>query len=110
MPNVLTEGATVKCSHQGTVKVSAGQSKLKVGGKAVLVKGDLDGKTVSGCTNTGPNLSPCATTVSMSAGASTKMKADGKAVLLDSAMGITDSVPPGTFKVDAAGQTKLTAS
>ena len=111
MPKVLTEGATVKCIHQGTVQVSASQSKLKVGGKAVLVMGDLDGKPVSGCTNQGaPGQVPCTTTVAMSAGASTKLKVGGLAALLDTALGTTNSSPPGTFSVQAAGQTELAAS
>ena len=115
MPKVLTTDARVTCSHQGTVQVSsAGQSVLKVGSASVLVDGDLVGKSVSGCTNLPtpgtPSLSPCTSTTSMLAGASTKLKAGSKAVLLDSATGMTDSTPPGTWSVQSAGQSKLESS
>jgi hypothetical protein len=112
MPKVLTTQARVTCNHQGTVQVSsAGQSILKVDGVSVLVDGDLVGEPVTGCTNqptpATPSLKPCTTTSSMLVGASTKLKAGNKAVLLDSANGVTDSTPPGAWSVQSAGQTKL---
>jgi hypothetical protein len=112
MGKVLTTGATVKCSHQGTVDVSsAGQSVMEVGDKPVLVMGDLVGKTISGCSQPqSQSTSPCKTTTSMLVGAATTMDAGGKAVLLDTAQGLTDSIPPGTFSVQAAGQSKVEAS
>jgi hypothetical protein len=109
MPKVLTTGATVKCSHQGTVQVSsAGQSVLEIAGKPALVMGDLVGKSISGCTLT-PSTStkPCTSTTSMIVGDASMMDAGGKAVLLDTATGLTDSTPPGTWSVEAAGQSKL---
>jgi hypothetical protein len=115
MPKVLTTAATVVCSHQGRVQIpSAGQSKLKVGTDSVLVDGDLVGKTISGCLNNptpaNPSFKPCTSTTSMLAGTASKLKADSKAVLLENANGATDSTPPGTWSVQAPGQTKLEAS
>jgi hypothetical protein len=46
----------------------------------------------------------------MLAGAAAKLEAGGQPVLLDTAQGITDSVPPGTWSVQSAGQSKLDAS
>jgi hypothetical protein len=111
MPKVLTTGATVKCSHQGTVQVSsAGQSVMEIGDKPVLVTGDLEGKSISGCKLTAStSTSPCVSTTSMLIGAATRMQAGGKFVLLDTAMGLTDSTPPGTWSVEAAGQSKVEA-
>lgn len=113
MPSVLTTGSTVKCAHQGTVKLTASQNKLKIGGKAVLVQGDLDGATISGCTTpSSQSSSPCKSVTSMIQGAATKLKVGGMAVLLDTAMGLTDGVPPAPMQwnVQSAGQNKLTAS
>jgi hypothetical protein len=112
MPKALTTGATVKCSHQGTVgPLAAGQAALKAGGAAVLVEGDLVGATIAGCTlSPSPSTTPCTATTSMLAGAATKLKAGGKAVLLETAKGLTNSVPPGTWSVESAGQSALEAS
>jgi hypothetical protein len=49
MPRVLTEASAITCQHGGTVQVVASQAVLKVGGKAVLVQGDLDGRPISKC-------------------------------------------------------------
>jgi hypothetical protein len=113
MAKVLTTSATVVCSHadSGTVKVGDGQAALKVDGKGVLVKDDVVGKTISGCNVTTTNTtSPCVTAGAMTDGEATKLKVSGKAVLLATATGATDSKPPGTWKVQKAGQTKLDAT
>jgi hypothetical protein len=113
MGQVLTAAATITCSHGGTVLVVPSQHALTVDGQPVLVDGDLTGATVVGCTNLPPPQGrvPCSTTTSMTAGAATKLTAGGKAVLLDSATGQTNSTPaPGTWSVSNAGQTKLTAT
>jgi hypothetical protein len=110
MAAVLTTAATVMCSHGGTVQLSASQHKLTVAGQPVLVDGDLVGATVSGCGQpSSQSTSPCMTTTSMIAGAALKLTAGGNGVLLKSANGITDSLPPGTWSVSDAGQSKLTA-
>lgn len=114
MPKVITESSTLKCISQGTVQLTAGQSKLKVGGAKVLVQGDLEGATISGCTIvTDPNTGKkqCTVVLAAPAGAATKLKVGGKPVLLDTASGSADGLAPvpETFSVESAGQTKLEA-
>jgi hypothetical protein len=113
MPKVLTVGSTLVCAHQGTVTLVQSQSLLKVAGNAVLVQGDVDGKTISGCaTPVSMTSKPCTTVVSMMLGTATKLKVGGKAVLLETAMGMTDGVTPAPtniWRVQAAGQQKLDA-
>jgi hypothetical protein len=103
----LTASAVVMCSHGGIVKLVASQSILTIDKAAVLVAGDLEHKPVSGC-GLAPPAKACTATVSMLSGRSIVDKVAGKAVLLDSATGTTDSNPPGTFSVLSAGQTTVT--
>jgi hypothetical protein len=111
MPKVLTANAEVACSHKGTVKVAASQQQLTAGGSPVLVMGDMEGKSIAGCTlSPSASTTPCSAVVSTAAGVATKLRAGSKPVLLDTAIGITNSVPPGTWTVRSAGQTKLDAS
>ena len=110
MPKVLTAKAQVVCSHQGTVQVVASQQKLKAGDSPVLVMGDMEGKAITGCTlPASSSTTPCSAVVSTVAGIATKLSAGSMPVLLDTATGITNSVPPGTWQVRSAGQTKLDA-
>ncbi len=114
MPKVLTESSTLKCTSQGTVNLTAGQSKLKVDGSKVLVQGDLVGASISGCTIvTDPNTGKkqCMTVVTVLSGTATRLKVDGKPVLLETAAGPTDGLAPApeTFSVQSAGQQKLQA-
>jgi hypothetical protein len=121
MANVLTVGSNVQCSHGGAVTLKAGQTKLKVDGKAVLRPMDLVGASIVGCAvpvATSPPApsptSPCMTVLSVTAGSSTNLRIAGVPVLLDTARGLTDGVPPpsgpfNTWSVHSAGQSKLAA-
>jgi hypothetical protein len=110
MPKVLTAQANMQCSHGGMITIPATQSLLTIGGNAVLVKGDEGSATVSAsCGNKGPNLKQC-TKIALTNGAATKLQVGGKAVLLQSVAGTTDSTPvAGTWNATDAGQTKLDA-
>jgi hypothetical protein len=111
MPKVLTAQAQVTCTHQGTVQVAASQQQLKAGGSPVLVMGDMEGKSIVGCTLTAStSTTPCSAVVSTVGGVSTMLSAGSTPVLLDTARGVTNSVPPGTWQVQSAGQTTLDAS
>jgi hypothetical protein len=112
---VITEKSTVACTHQGSVKLSSKQSKLKVSGANVLVVGDLPSSQISGCvdlTNTTTGIVQCQLVLTQTAGVATKLKVSGKGVLLESAQGQTNGINggPQTWSVKAAGQSKLKAS
>lgn len=113
MAYVITEQSTVQCGHQGTVSLTASQSKLKIGGAAALVDGDLAGKTIAGCiTVTDPNTGAlqCQTVASAIAGVATKLTVGGKGVLLENIQGQTSGTvggTPQTWSVTAAGQNQL---
>jgi hypothetical protein len=82
-----------------------------VDSQAVLVEGDLDGASISGCTTPISQTSqPCNTVTQVIGGTAKNLKADNKAVLLDTVQGMTDGVPPGTWSVQSAGQTMLEAT
>jgi len=119
MSFVLTETSTLVCTHQGSVTVVAGQSKLTVSGAKVLVDGDLNGASIKGCVTVpappppGPTSKLCLTVSSAAGGVSTKLTVNGKGVLLDTIQGTTDgmvaNVVPQQWSVQAAGETKLKA-
>jgi hypothetical protein len=115
MAFALTQGSTVNCFHQGKVALAASQSKLTVGAQAVLVETDIAGKAISGCgLATTPASVTCAAVVSeIPGGTSLRLKVGGKAVLINSANGLTNgsqSGVPATWSVLDAGQTKLKTS
>jgi hypothetical protein len=118
MPSVLTESSKVVCVHQGSVKLKAGQSKLTVNGSPVLVDGDLAGASISQCL-TVPASAPapvsikCTLVASATGGVATKLKVQGKGVLLDTIQGFTNgtvaNVVNQKWSVQDAAQSKLTA-
>lgn len=113
MPAVLTTASTLKCAHGGTVVVTASQQLLTAGGSPVLVQADLSTATVAGCPNTvaSAGQKPCLVVTSLLVGASTTLSAAGQPVLLETARGLTDAVPPlpVLWQVASAGQTVLEA-
>ena len=58
MANVLTTAGSVACQHQGAVAAPAGAAKLTVGGKPVLLVDQVSAWTITGCTQTGPGMTP----------------------------------------------------
>jgi hypothetical protein len=112
MPKVITEGSTFVCPHQAPITFIASQHSLKVGDNYVLVAGDVSTGSVSGvCPNqptpATPNNVPCTKVVSLLAGAATIFTVGEQPVLLETATGLTDALPPGSWQVQSAGQTKL---
>ena len=87
-------------------------SVLHVSGSAVLVDSLKGASIAPGCsqTNTAGGQKPCSTVQSQTAGASTVLFSDGKAVLLDSSAGLTDGKPLNDWAVKSAGQTFFTAA
>lgn len=110
---VLTESSTISCSHMGTVKLIAGQSKLVVKGNKVMVDGDLNGAVISGCTTIpDPNTTTvkCLSVSTVVGGVAENLKVSGKGVLLENIQGQTNGTVSGviqTWSVQNAGQTLL---
>jgi hypothetical protein len=115
MPFALTQSSAVACIHQGKVTLAPSQTKLTVGGVAVLVETDIAGKPVAGCTlPTTTNTVTCTAAVNeLPGGTALKLKVGGKAVLIENVNGLTNgsqSGVPATWSVTSAGQTKLKTS
>jgi hypothetical protein len=116
MSRVLTDKSSLVCANQGSVQLTATQSKLRVAGAQVLVTGDLSGAPISGCTtvtDTNTSSVQCLKIASVVGGVSTKLKVSGKGVLLESVKGQTAGTVGGlvqTWSVQSAGQSKLTVS
>jgi|SRR5579863_2725824 len=113
MSLVLTDKSSLTCANQGTIQVTARQSKVTVAGAKVLVTGDLTSAPISGClTVPDPNTSTvkCLTITSVQDGVATKLKVAGTGVLLDNVKGETSGSIGGvvqTWSVQSAGQSKL---
>lgn len=121
MSFVLTESSTLVCAHpKGLVKLTAGQSRFKVQGAKVLVDGDLNNASIGGCLTPltppppGPTNVPCTQVTSVVGGVATKLKVQGKGVLLDSVQGFTNgtlvNVVNQPWSVQDAGEPKVKAT
>ena len=112
MPAVLTVSSTVMCVHGGSFTLTASTSQLTAGGSPVLVRADLTSAVIAGCPNTvaASGQVPCTAVVAITAGAATTLTVAGQPVMLASAAGVTNSTPPGTWSVSAAGQSVLSAA
>jgi hypothetical protein len=63
---LLTADATLFCAHQrGQVQLQPGQDFVRIGGRPVLVEGDLKGRPVIGCLAGPPLTVPCLLTASV---------------------------------------------
>jgi hypothetical protein len=91
----VTARAVVKCAHDGTVQNIASQKWVTVQGVPVLVEDDPEARTITACPNYGPVIKPCAKTLKVTAGYSTRVRIDGEPVVLATLDGLTDGTPPG---------------
>jgi hypothetical protein len=114
MPAVLTQGSAIACVHGGTVQPKSASHPLTVDHQSVLLQSDLLNAPIAGCTNTNTAIGqkPCLMITAITAGLATKLTVTGQPVLLETAQGLTDAVPPlpVLWQVQSAGQSKLTAS
>jgi hypothetical protein len=115
MAAVLTESSSLACTHQGSLQLHAGQSKLSINGSKVLVQGDVESATIGTC-KTIPDANSvtkkCLRITTAIGGVAGKLKVDGKGVLLESIQGLTTGTvggKPQEWLVQSAGQTKLKA-
>jgi hypothetical protein len=103
MPFVLTQADAVQCQHGGKITVTAaGATKLKVGGKGVLLE-SLSLTWVFAC----PSPTPCTSVLTLQA-KTTKLKVQGSAVLFAAVPSIGQASPSGLITA-IPSQTKLSA-
>lgn len=108
---VLTTNARIVCAHGGQVTLLPRQTTVTAQGAPVLRETDLIGAPIVGCAQP-PTVSskPCTTVVSvMPGGSSPKVGVAGMPAHVDTLVGITDGVPPGTVSVVFAGQSTVGA-
>jgi hypothetical protein len=112
MAFVLTTASQLTCPHGAAITLSAARQLLTVDGQAVLVRGDLLAATIAVglCPNKGSGQTPCTNVVSVTGGLSTVLRVGGEQAALDTATGLTNGFPTGSFRVVTAAQTKLEAS
>lgn len=110
----ITPPSTVTCGHGPGAVSTSGTARLTVMGAAVLVAAGVKNASVAGCTTpTSQGNKPCKTVTSISKGASSTLRVDGAAVLLDTLAGGTDGMVTGTAPqtlAGKAGQTLLGAT
>lgn len=101
--NIAHVGATIVCPHGGKVQDSPGSGRVKVGGQPVALASDT--YLVTGCTFVvpGPKPQPCVRAQWVVT--STRVKVEGKAVILQTSTGICQSaeqIPQGPPSVVTA--------
>ncbi len=94
----LTDAGHMTCAHQGSVKMQAGQSLVRVIGNKVLVANDPVSKSISSCPNVGATIKPCTSTLKVKEGYSNFIKIVGRQVCLETIRGLTDGTPPGVVE------------
>jgi hypothetical protein len=101
---VLTEKADLRCTHlhSGRITVPASQDWVTIADVPIPVDSDPVPRPVAGC-NIFPS-SACKTTFAVLQGYSELVRIGGKRICLQSLMGPTVAVPPGTFEVVDPGQ------
>jgi hypothetical protein len=91
----VTAQAVIKCAHDGGVENKPSQHWVTVQGVPVLVADDPEGRGITACPNYGPTIKPCAKTLKVATGYSTRVRIDGAPVVLSHLDGLTDGTPPG---------------
>ena len=107
MRAIAVEGAKVRCSHAlGSARPRSSRSFLRICGRAVLVRQDLEANPISWCPNYGVAVKPCLRTGPLVTGFSRFVFAGGRPVAFVAALGPTDGVPPGvtTYSIRASAQ------
>ena len=108
---LLTQNAVLKCGHEtGIVGIVPTQHLVRISGRKVLVDNNPEARPIVGCTNVGPTILPCVTTLVVEGeGYSSLLKIDGKRVCLDIVAGHTVGTPPSnTYSVSNPGQALVT--
>lgn len=96
MSSVVDKNATILCPHAAQLQAVATVARVKIGGAAPLAKDDTF--MISGCPFTLPSGTPSPCMQVQWLTATVRVKAEGKALLLDSSSGLckaTTSAPQG---------------
>jgi hypothetical protein len=104
----LTEDAKMSCDHARSGKIKSydpAQSWVTIERRKVLVQPDPVGRSIDGCIMKPPQVpKQCTKTLAVSTGYSTLVSIGGRKVCLASVVGVTDGVPPTSYRVDDSGQ------
>jgi hypothetical protein len=98
MAKVLTLTSSVVCGHPGGKVTMTSVTKLQVNGSPVLLEDGIVLKGVTGCGTppasdiSGPTAKPCLTVSAITAGRATKLKVNGRPVMLETLKGSTDGM------------------
>jgi hypothetical protein len=108
---VLTGNGRLTCIHGGQVVLTPRQPKVTIQGGAVMRETDLIGAPIVGCAQPpSAGSKPCTVVVSvMPGGSAPKVACGGLPVHVNTLIGMTDGVPPGTVSVLSAGQATVQA-
>ena len=71
---------------------------MRISGALVLINNDPGSKSIGGCSNAGPTIKPCTTTLVVEQGKSDFVTIGGTPVLLQTTVGGTDGTPPSATK------------
>jgi hypothetical protein len=115
MARVLTDVSSIDCGHGGRVS-TAGETKLKADGALVLLEPGIQSRSVGGCPvvdDANTSTVKCRIVTAVTAGRSTKLRVNGRPVMIETLAGSTDGKAGGTpaqLLSARAGQSKLEAS
>jgi hypothetical protein len=93
---LLVETALLTCDHAGRVDPQPSQRLVFVNDRRVLVKPDVEAKSITACPiPLGPGSKPCTNTLPLRKGYSRFVFIQDIPVCREDARGYTDGVPPG---------------
>lgn len=104
---LLTEDAIVNCDHKtGIVGLTTSQNFVTIMGRRILIAPNPENRPITGCTNQGPTIKMCTSTLKVRSGYSGFVTIRGIPVVLNNLIGFTDGTPPNAvnYKVARSGQ------
>lgn len=103
----LTENGALHCLHPGAgnVDMARGADFVHINGARVHIQPNPLARSIGGCKHPGStNSKPCTSTLTVNSGYSTFVRIGGHPVCLATVTGVTDSVPPSSYRVSYPGQ------
>jgi len=105
---VITTGSTMFCAHGGSVSFVPTSTRVKAGGKPVLVQGDA--LTVAGCAFTVPPGVPTPCVTAQVLFASQRVKVGGRGIVTTEGVVMTTGSGPPVAVTATVNQTRAKAS